>query len=105
MINRKIRFTVYIVFAIVLLATYLVKDTENSIQLPTLGSIPQFEFLDSDGKLVSKEHLLGKVWVADFIFTTCTMACPVMTGNMNLIHKAFKNNDEVRIVSISVYPE
>ena len=49
MINRKIRFTVYIVFAIVLLATYLVKDTENSIQLPTLGSIPQFEFLDSDG--------------------------------------------------------
>ena len=61
--------------------------------------------MDSDGKLVSKEHLLGKVWVADFIFTTCTMACPVMTGNMNLIHKAFKNNDEVRIVSISVYPE
>ena len=33
------------------------------------------------------------------------MACPVMTGNMNLIHKSFKNNDQVRIVSISVYPE
>ena len=33
------------------------------------------------------------------------MACPVLTGNMNLIHKAFKNNDNIRIVSISVYPE
>ena len=48
---------------------------------------------------------MGKVWVADFIFTTCNMACPVMTGNMNLVHKAFKENDDVRIVSISVYPE
>jgi protein SCO1/2 len=43
--------------------------------------------------------------VADFIFTTCTMACPVMTGNMNIIHKEFRNNNNVRIVSISVYPE
>ena len=105
MIDKKIRFTVYIIFAIVLVVTYFVKDIENDYQLPTLGSIPPFEFVDSDGKVVSKENLLGKVWVADFIFTTCTMACPVMTGNMNLIHKSFKNNDQVRIVSISVYPE
>ena len=105
MIDKKIRFTVYIIFAIVLVVTYFVKDIENDYQLPTLGSIPPFEFVDSDGKVVSKDNLLGKVWVADFIFTTCTMACPVMTGNMNLIHKSFKNNDQVRIVSISVYPE
>ena len=105
MIDKKIRFTVYIIFAIVLVVTYFVKDTENDYQFPILGSIPPFEFVDSDGKVVSKDNLLGKVWVADFIFTTCTMACPVMTGNMNLIHKSFKNNDQVRIVSISVYPE
>ena len=105
MIAKKIRFTVYIIFAIVLVVTYFVKDTENDYQFPILGSIPPFEFVDSDGKVVSKDNLLGKVRVADFIFTTCTMACPVMTGNMNLIHKSFKNNDQVRIVSISVYPE
>ena len=105
MIDKKIRFTVYIIFAIVLVVTYFVKDTENDYQFPILGSIPPFEFVDSDGKVVSKDNLLGKVWGADFIFTTCTMACPVMTGNMNLIHKSFKNNDQVRIVSISVYPE
>ena len=105
MIDKKIRFTLYIIIAIVLFVTFLVKDAENNYQLPILGSIPPFEFVDSDGKIVSKDNLLGKVWVADFIFTTCTMACPVMTGNMNLIHKSFKNNDQVRIVSISVYPE
>ena len=51
------------------------------------------------------DKLKGKVWVADFIFTTCTMACPMMTGNMNIVHKKFKKNDNVRLVSISVYPE
>ena len=51
------------------------------------------------------DNLKGKVWVADFIFTTCTMACPMMTGNMNIVHKKFKKNDNVRLVSISVYPE
>ena len=105
MINRKIRFTLYIIVAITLFGTYMMKDSKNDYQLPKLGSIPSFEFTDSDGNLISKKELTGKVWVADFIFTTCTMACPVMTGNMNLIHKAFKNNDKVRIVSISVYPE
>jgi len=105
MINRKIRFTSYIIVAITLFGTYMMKDSKNDYQLPQLGSIPSFEFTDSDGNLISQEELSGKVWVADFIFTTCTMACPVMTGNMNLIHKAFKNNDKVRIVSISVYPE
>jgi len=105
MINRKIRFTSYIIVAITLFGTYMMKDSKNDYQLPKLGSIPSFEFTDSDGNLISQEELSGKVWVADFIFTTCTMACPVMTGNMNLIHKAFKNNDNVRIVSISVYPE
>ena len=33
------------------------------------------------------------------------MACPMMTGNMNIVHKKFKKNDNVRLVSISVYPE
>ena len=32
-------------------------------------------------------------------------ACPVMTGNMNILHKSFKSNNDVRTVSISVYPE
>ena len=61
--------------------------------------------MDSEGKSITLNTLKGKVWVADFIFTTCTMACPIMTGNMNTIHKKYKKNDDLRLVSISVYPE
>ena len=105
MISKQIRFSIYLIIAALLFATFLLKDSSKENSLPLLGTIPKFKFIDSEENLISRDDLTGKVWVADFIFTTCTMACPVMTGNMNLIHKAFRNNDEVRIVSISVYPE
>ena len=57
MINRKIRFTLYIIVAITLIGTYMMKDSKNDYQLPKLGSIPSFEFTDSDGNLISKEEL------------------------------------------------
>ena len=103
--NFNTRLKIYIGIAIFLIITFFVKDSQPSQQLPKIGSIPQFEFIDSDGNTVTLNNLKGKVWVADFIFTTCTMACPMMTGNMNLVHKKFKKNDDVRLVSISVYPE
>ena len=103
--NLNFRIKIYAVVAIFLAITYFVKFTSDQEPLPIIGSIPEFEFVDSDGELVSLNTLKGKVWVADFIFTTCTMACPMMTGNMNIIHKKYKKNDDLRLVSISVYPE
>ena len=79
------------------------KGKEN--ELPEIGMVPEFEFVNSEQETITLNNLKGKVWVADFIFTTCTMACPMMTGNMNIIHKKYKKNDDVRLVSISVYPE
>ena len=103
--SRKTRFIIYGVVAVLLVITYLTKESNSNSELPVLGTIPEFYFTDSRDKKISRADLNGKVWVADFIFTTCTMACPVLTGNMNLVHKEFRNNDNVRIVSISVYPE
>ena len=103
--SRKTRFIIYGIVAVLLVITYLTKESNSNSELPVLGTIPEFYFTDSRDKKISRADLNGKVWVADFIFTTCTMACPVLTGNMNLVHKEFRNNDNVRIVSISVYPE
>ena len=103
--SRKTRFIIYGIVAVLLVITYLTKESNSNSELPVLGTIPEFYFTDSRDKKISRADLDGKVWVADFIFTTCTMACPVLTGNMNLVHKEFRNNDNVRIVSISVYPE
>ena len=103
--NQKIRFIIYGIVAVILLVTFLFKESSTLDDLPISGSVPDFEFTDSNGETITREDREGKVWVADFIFTTCTMACPIMTGNMNLIHKSFKDDNNVRIISISVYPE
>ena len=103
--NQKNRFIIYGIVAVFLAVTYFIKESDRDSILPLIGTVPEFSFPDSNNDTISKNEMMGKVWVADFIFTTCNMACPVMTGNMNLVHKAFKENDDVRIVSISVYPE
>ena len=105
MMNFNVRLKIYIGVAIFLIISFFFKDSQPAKELPEIGNIPQFEFTNSDGNTVTLDNLKGKVWVADFIFTTCTMACPMMTGNMNIVHKKFKKNDNVRLVSISVYPE
>ena len=103
--NQKIRFIIYGIVAVLLLVTFFFKESNILDDLPISGSVPDFEFTDSNGETITREDMEGKVWVADFIFTTCTMACPIMTGNMNIIHKSFKDDNNVRIISISVYPE
>lgn len=103
--NLNFRIKIYVAVAIFLVVTYFFKNTNHEDSLPVIGGIPDFEFIDSEGRDVGLSTLKGKVWVADFIFTTCTMACPIMTGNMNIIHKKYKKNDDIRLVSISVYPE
>ena len=85
--NQKIRFIIYGIVAVMLLVTFLFKESITLDDLPISGSVPDFEFTDSNGETITREDMEGKVWVADFIFTTCTMACPIMTGNMNLIQK------------------
>tara|TARA_B000000557_G_C20685587_1_gene405050 strand:+ start:263 stop:850 length:588 start_codon:yes stop_codon:yes gene_type:complete len=105
MMNFNFRLKIYIGVAIFLIISFFFKDSKPVKELPEIGNVPQFEFTNSDGNIVTLDNLKGKVWVADFIFTTCTMACPMMTGNMNIVHKKFKKNDNVRLVSISVYPE
>ena len=105
MMNFNFRLKIYIGVAIFLIISFFFKDSQPAKELPEIGNIPQFEFTNIDGNTVTLDNLKGKVWVADFIFTTCTMACPMMTGNMNIVHKKFKKNDNVRLVSISVYPE
>ena len=71
----------------------------------SIHRIPAFSFTDQDGKTVTEKTVAGKIYVADFIFTRCGSICPKMTANMGIIQSAFKNNDEVMLLSHSVTPE
>jgi cytochrome oxidase Cu insertion factor (SCO1/SenC/PrrC family) len=63
-----------------------------------------FELTDHSGRTVTKDALLGRPWVASFIFTKCGATCPMITGQMQRLHDQMENLP-VKFVSITVDPE
>ncbi len=68
-------------------------------------TIANFAFTNQNGKVITQKDYQGKIYVADFFFTTCQSICPIMTTNMVAIQKAFLNNPKVMILSHTVTPE
>lgn len=68
-------------------------------------TIADFSFTNQNGKTVTQKDYEGKVYVADFFFTTCQTICPKMTSNMAEIQKAFLNDPKVMLLSHSVLPD
>ena len=73
--------------------------------LPVYGQIPAFELTAETGQPFDRKSLDGKVWVADFIFTTCTGPCPRISSLMREAQQATSAIPEVRLVSFTVDPE
>jgi protein SCO1 len=92
-------------------------DTTSSTELPILGeryvdenqdtiyhSIAEFAFINQMGDTVTKADLAGKVYVADFFFTTCPTICPIMKKEMLRVHEQFRSNPDFKILSHSIDP-
>jgi protein SCO1/2 len=73
--------------------------------LPHHSKIPEFAFDECRGGTVSRADLEGKVLVVDFFFTRCNGPCPVMTPNLGALHRLWKDDDRIRLVSFNVDPE
>ena len=80
-------------------------DSLSKPDLETIGTVPSFSFTDQNGKTVNNETFKGKVYVAEFFFTTCPTICPIMTENMKKIQDEFMGNPKVGIASFSIDPE
>lgn len=68
-------------------------------------TIADFSFTNQNGKTITQKDYEGKIYVADFFFTTCGSICPKMTTNLSDIQKAFANNPKVKLLSFTVFPE
>jgi protein SCO1/2 len=68
-------------------------------------TIADFSFTNQNGKIITQKDYDGKIYVADFFFTTCGSICPKMTMNLAVIQKAIINNPKVMLLSHTVFPE
>ena len=67
--------------------------------------VGNFKLLNQDGDTTTQADLRGKVYVADFFFTTCPTICIDMAKNMRKLQAEFAHDDDVMLVSHSVTPD
>ena len=67
--------------------------------------VPEFNFVNQNGELVTNNDYIGKVYIVEFFFTTCTTICPVMNTNLIHIQNSFTKFSDFGIASFSINPE
>ena len=67
--------------------------------------VPEFSFVNQNGDTITQEDYLGKVYVAEFFFTTCPSICPKMNRNLVQIQNTFKGFDDFGVASFTITPE
>lgn len=70
-----------------------------------MSYVQDFRFTDQDNHPVTEKTLDGKVYVAEYFFTTCTGICPKMNANMVKVYNKFKGNKDFAILSHTSMPE
>ncbi len=108
MIKRPWLWTVFAVTLLTIPAAATLVARAHRRQLPSYGAVPTFNLTDQDGAPFQSRALEGKVWVADFVFTSCSEACPRLTEAMAQLQRYLTNRGadaRTRLVSFSVDPD
>ncbi|MDR7129007.1 protein SCO1/2 [Algoriphagus sp. 4150] len=118
------RFSILGLLLIVFLFSQCFPSVEKKATLPKLGNwhmdektvdgkvvqdtvyhkIASFSFINQEGDTITKSSVEGKVYVADFFFTTCPTICPIMKKEMLRVYEEFGDNPNFKILSHSIDP-
>jgi len=91
---------------IVLTALLAGCSLQDSEPLPVITTVSTpYTFTNQDGDQVKQSLFSDKIYVADFFFTSCPTICPIMKSEMLRVYEAFKDNDEVILLSHTIDPE
>ena len=75
----------------------------RSRPISSYGTLPSFQLVNQNGEAFGSAQLNGKIWIADFIFTTCPGPCPMISSRMSELQKPLEKTD-VHLVSFTVDP-
>jgi protein SCO1 len=96
-------FTVLVVGFFFVLKAVIPGYGERKFQV--LNQVKPFTFTSQDGKLISERNVEGKVYVAEYFFTSCTGICPILNDNMKNIYEKYRNEPDFLILSHTCDPE
>ena len=99
-----IGFFITLVIAFYFILTALIPDFSKK-KIAPISYVRPFSFTTQDGKTFTEKDVKGKVYVAEFFFTTCKSICPIMNNNMREVYEAFKDEKDFLILSHTCDPE
>ena len=116
--------SILLIILTLIIGWYLVIPKEEEFELPvftpsdlratlvhpslvgkTEHTIPNFTFINQDSLTITQDTVEGKIYVVDFFFTSCPSICIDLTKNLKFVQEAFKDSDDVFILSHSVDPK
>ncbi len=74
-------------------------------RIPPVSYVRPFAFTSQDGKIITEKDVAGKIYVAEYFFTTCRGICPRMNNNMKRVYNRFKEESNFLILSHTCDPE
>ena len=84
---------------------YWLSPTQSLDRLNDFGPVPEFSLTERTGKRVTLADLRGKVWLADFIYTSCTDTCPLQSAEMAKLQGQWGKRRDFKLISFSVDPD
>ncbi len=91
------------------LAYYYYAYKQAPRTLPVLGNpghkVGSFAFRNQEGMLVTEKTVEGKIYIAEYFFSTCKGICPRMNDNISKVYQQFRGQDEIKILSHTVDPQ
>lgn len=99
-----IGFFVALALAFYFILTLVIPDFGKK-KINPVSYVRPFAFTDQDGKQLTDKDVAGKVYVAEYFFTTCPGICPDMNNNMRKVYEKFKDENDFLILSHTCDPE
>ncbi len=105
---KKINYSyLFVLLIILLLGGYVFFKTtkQDKSSLYIHKKVPDFEFINQDGKKITNQYYKGKVFIVEFFFATCPTICPLMNKEMVKVQNEFISEANFGIASISITPD
>jgi protein SCO1/2 len=105
-IYRPLLITGAVLIAVLFVTRYVFPGrTAAPSELHRINVVPAFSLTERSGKTISNNDLFGKIWVADFIYTTCPGPCPLVTASLAKVQQAVAHDPSVQLVTFTVDPQ
>lgn len=104
MVYSILRLGLPVIVALSVVIFFLPGQLHRNAKLGRYAAVPPFSLTERSGKTITNHDLEGKIWVADFIFTTCPGPCPIISAKMAGLQQKLAGDNRVQLVSFTVNP-